>query len=125
MSDDCIFCNSNSLDQALIENDLAYVRYDKFPVAEGHLLVISKRHEEDYFNLSAEEQASLSKLIVQARDLLVKQVSPDGINIGVNIGVAAGQTIMHTHMHIIPRYEKDVTDPRGGIRCVIPDKQKY
>lgn len=50
---------------------------------------------------------------------------PDGFNIGINDGAAAGQTVMHLHIHLIPRYDGDQPDPRGGVRWIFPDKAAY
>ena len=48
-----------------------------------------------------------------------------GFNVGVNVGKDAGQSIMHCHIHLIPRRKGDIENPRGGVRGVIPLKQKY
>lgn len=123
----CPFCDQDvSLaDGVFLENALAYVREDKFPVSPGHLLVIPRRHAVDWFDLSADEQAAVADLINRAKCWLDEQHRPDGYNIGMNCGRAAGQTVMHMHCHLIPRYHGDVADPRGGLRGVIPGKQRY
>ena len=124
---DCPFCATavTLSDGTRLENTLAYVREDKFPVSPGHLLIIPKRHALDWFDLTAEEQAAVTELINQAKAWLEAKNSPDGYNIGMNCGEAAGQTVMHMHCHLIPRYAGDVEDPRGGLRGLIPGKQKY
>lgn len=104
---------------------LVYVRHDGFPVAPGHLLIVTRRHVADYFDATTEEKAEILELLERARAWLRKKHSPDGYNIGVNCGSAAGQTVMHLHVHVIPRYRGDMEDPRGGVRGVIPAKQKY
>ena len=120
--DDCPFCQ---ITEAVLNNDLAYARYDKYPVNEGHLLIIPYRHVSDYFELTKEEQDAMQRLLLEGKELLSEQYEPDGFNVGINIGEAAGQTVWHVHMHLIPRYKGDMDDPRGGVRGVIPDKQKY
>jgi len=117
----CMFCDGD----AYIENELAYARFDRYPVSEGHVLVIPKKHRKNWFDLTEEEQYAIVKLISQLKDLLDKKYLPDGYNIGINCGAAAGQTIAHAHVHIIPRYQGDMKDPRGGVRGVIPEQQKY
>jgi diadenosine tetraphosphate (Ap4A) HIT family hydrolase len=61
----------------------------------------------------------------QRRQIIEADASVTGFNIGINAGKDAGQTIFHCHMHLIPRRVGDVEDPRGGVRGVIPSKQKY
>lgn len=118
----CPFCQEA---QPILENDLAFVRRDGFPVSEGHLLVCTKRHIPSFFAATKDELAAICELIRESEALVERDNSPDGFNIGVNVGEAAGQTIMHVHVHVIPRYSGDVVDPRGGVRGVIPSKQKY
>ena len=120
--DNCIFCNINNY---VLENELAYAIYDKFPVSKGHLLIISKRHVSGYFDATKEEKLAIYDLVDKCKELLEKEYSPDGYNVGINIGEAGGQTVMHLHVHLIPRYNRDVEDPRGGIRGAVPDKMKY
>lgn len=106
-------------DEVIAENPLAYVRYDSNSLSRGHVLVIPRRHVENFFDMSAGEQAAVLALLAQAQRLVQAQHAPDGYNIGVNIGKAGGQSRMHVHVHLIPRYAGDVPDPRGGIRCVL------
>ena len=113
----CIFCIKPET-EILAENDLALAFYDKYPVNEGHVLVIPRRHVESYFEATPKELAAVNKLLFEVRDKLDTRLSPDGYNIGVNVGGAAGQTIFHLHVHIIPRYRGDVPDPRGGVRRI-------
>jgi len=117
----CIFCDGD----AYIENELAYARFDRYPVSEGHVLIIPKRHRKNWFDLKEAEQHAVVELISQVKVLLDKKYRPDGYNIGINCDAAAGQTIEHAHVHVIPRYLGDMDDPRGGVRGVIPSKQKY
>jgi diadenosine tetraphosphate (Ap4A) HIT family hydrolase len=104
----------------VLRNEHAYARYDKYPVNPGHLLVIARRHLPDFFQTSLAERHAMLALMDQAKALLDEKFSPQGYNIGVNVGETAGQTIMHVHVHLIPRYRGDTPDPRGGIRGVIP-----
>lgn len=122
---DCVFCN---LDESRIEieNDLALSFKDLYPVTNGHTLVIPKRKVQSFFDLTEEETAAMFELLyLQKEDLKNKDSSITGFNIGVNDGEDAGQTIMHCHIHLIPRRSGDMEDPRGGVRGVIPEKQSY
>jgi diadenosine tetraphosphate (Ap4A) HIT family hydrolase len=94
-------------------------------VSPGHTLVIPNRHVESFFEIDAEEQAEILAAVREAKLVLDGDLRPDGFNIGLNIGVAAGQTVMHAHVHIIPRFHGDVADPRGGIRHCIPGRGYY
>lgn len=118
----CIFCEREDL---IMENDLAWVKFDKYPVSPGHMLIISKRHISDFFSTTTEERQALSQLLDEAKLLLDREYQPDGYNIGINSGVYAGQSIMHLHIHLIPRYRGDLENPKGGVRGVIPKKQAY
>lgn len=122
MENNCIFCNQEEL---ILENELTWARYDKYPVSPGHLLIITKRHVADFFATTIEERQALNNLLEEAKKILEREYSPDGYNIGINCGEAAGQTIMHLHIHLIPRYQGDIDNPRGGVRGVIPDKRIY
>ncbi len=119
---ECPFCQP---EEVILENRLAWARYDPFPVNPGHMLVITRRHVSDFFHSTKEERTAINSLLEEAKLLLDKKYNPDGYNIGINCGTAAGQTIMHLHIHLIPRYKGDMDDPRGGVRGVIPEKQKY
>ena len=121
----CLFCNSQKSGLAH-ENDLAYASFDTYPVSEYHCLVIPKRHIKDYFELNDEEVLSCNQLIKSLKDYIIK-VDPTvkGFNIGTNAGKISGQSIMHCHIHLIPRREGDVENPQGGVRSVIPSKQHY
>ena len=121
----CIFCDENNFD-IIYSNDLFYVIRDKYPVTEKHTLIILKDHKKNYFDLIDKEIIQLNNIIkFQREDLLREDKTISGFNIGVNIGEDAGQTVMHLHVHLIPRRNGDVQDPRGGVRGVIPKKQKY
>lgn len=121
----CIFCELKDREDIVYENDLVYSIYDSFPVTKGHLLIITKRHIQSYFELSKDELLAIDDALRKGKEILKKLYKPSGYNIGVNDGLSAGQTIMHLHVHLIPRYEFDTENPKGGVRGVIPEKQKY
>lgn len=120
----CPFC---TLPEARIIDDAQYgvVIRDGFPISKGHTLIIPKRHIGSFFELQPDEQADLLALLGRAKGVLDQEFAPQGFNIGINDGPAAGQTVPHLHIHLIPRYEGDQTDPRGGVRWIIPDKADY
>ena len=121
----CLFCNSK-ISGITHENDLAYASYDTYPVSEFHCLIIPKRHVIDYFELTDEELVACNDLIkVIKEEILIKDKNVKAFNIGTNVGKIAGQSIMHCHIHLIPRREGDVENPQGGVRSVIPQKQHY
>jgi diadenosine tetraphosphate (Ap4A) HIT family hydrolase len=122
---ECIFCRPRAESDLLAANDLAVASAAGFPVSPGHALVVPRRHEPDFFSLTAEEQAGVVALVNPVRALLDERFSPDAYNLGVNAGKAAGQTILHTHLHVIPRYAGDVAEPRGGVRWVLPETARY
>ena len=98
---------------------------DGFPVSPGHALVVPRRHVAGLFDLDADEQAAVWSMVAEVRAELAQGLTPDGFNIGLNDGRAAGQTVMHAHVHVIPRSHGDVADPRGGVRWVVPGKAAY
>lgn len=122
--EDCIFCSIDEQER-LIENEYCFARWDKYPVNQGHLLIIPFRHFDNYFDATDDELMSISSLMKEAKKMLDQQYQPDGYNVGVNIGIDAGQSINHVHVHLIPRYKGDVERPKGGVRGVIPAKQNY
>ena len=109
----------------LLENEVGFVIFDGFPVSEGHCLIIPKRVYSSYFDSTPDELIGLHRLVVDTKLLLDQKFKPDGYNIGINCGEHSGQTVPHVHIHLIPRYEGDTENPRGGVRGVIPSKQKY
>ena len=121
----CLFCNIK--DSGLAdENKLAYASYDSYPVTDQHCLIIPKRHVKDYFDLTEEEIVACDQLIKKIKkEIEIKDASVKGFNIGTNSGKIAGQSIMHCHIHLIPRRIGDVENPQGGVRSVIPLKQHY
>ena len=121
----CLFCNIKESGLAE-ENDFAYASYDSYPVTDHHCLIIPKRHIKDYFDLTKEEIIACDQLIKKMKkEIEIKDNSVKGFNIGTNSGKVAGQSIMHCHIHLIPRREGDVEKPQGGVRSVIPLKQHY
>jgi len=125
MEKDCPFCLNNLNSEIILENNFSYAIYDKFPVSKGHILIIPKNHNSNYFDLSLEEQKECLILLNNAKKIIDKEFKPDGYNIGINVNKDAGQTIWHAHIHLIPRYGGDVEEPRGGVRGVIPSKRNY
>ena len=121
----CLFCNVSESGCAH-DNDLAYASYDSYPVSEHHCLIIPKRHIKDYFELTKDELTACHELIKVVKDeILTKDQSVKGFNLGTNKGKVSGQSILHCHFHLIPRREDDVENPQGGVRSVIPNKQHY
>ena len=126
LDDQCIFCNKTNCRVIQNTNHFFIVRDTAYPVTKHHTLIISNRHVGDYFELKKEEIIELNEILINQKNKLIeldKQIT--GFNVGVNIGKDAGQSIMHCHIHLIPRRKGDVEDPRGGVRGVIPSKQKY
>jgi len=119
----CPFCDGD--DERIVQNDLGFAIYDTNPASPGHALVIPKRHIAEYFDASREEKIAILELIDKMKQAIDQKHKPDAYNIGVNIGEVAGQSVPHIHIHIIPRYKGDVENPKGGVRGVIPNKQKY
>ena len=121
----CPFCKIDSQRELIAESNLVYSIYDLFPVSQGHALIIPKRHIADYFELTSEEQTECWGMVNKVKAILNTRFNPDGFNVGINVNEAAGQTVSHVHIHIIPRFQGDVKNPEGGVRGVIPNKQKY
>ena len=121
----CLFCNIK--ESGLVEeNELAYASYDSYPVSELHCLIIPKRHIKNYFELTNDEVIACNDLIKKIKEKIEsKDSSVKGFNVGVNAGKIAGQSILHCHIHLIPRREGDVENPQGCVRSVIPLKQHY
>jgi diadenosine tetraphosphate (Ap4A) HIT family hydrolase len=106
-------------------NALAFAVRDAFPVSPGHTLLVPRRLVVTWFEATREEQHALLDLLDEVKRALDAELQPAGYNVGFNAGAAAGQTVMHLHVHVIPRYAGDMADPRGGVRGVIPGKQRY
>ncbi len=121
----CLFCNIKESELAH-HNELAYASYDSYPVSENHCLIIPKRHINNYFDLSKDELIACDDLIRIVKDEIIKRdKTVKGFNLGTNIGKVSGQSIFHCHFHLIPRRQGDVENPQGGVRSVIPNKQHY
>ena len=122
---ECLFCKGFDKNKIVYEDSTWVAVEDGFPVSKGHTLLIPKRHCETYFDLNYVESSTLGATLNVVKRILDSKYSSNGYNIGTNCGKASGQTIHHCHIHVIPRYDGDVEDPRGGVRGVIPNKQKY
>ncbi|MEN8218987.1 MAG: HIT family protein [Pseudomonadota bacterium] len=120
----CPFCHIND-NQFIFQDDLVMTIRDSYPVSLGHSLIIPKRHIPSLFDATDKEQIALLRALRTAKIDLSQQYAPDGYNIGINDGLVAGQTVMHLHIHLIPRYTGDCTDPRGGVRWIFPEKAAY
>ena len=121
----CIFCELGA-ERIILENELCFAIRDAFPVTEHHTLVIPKRHVADYFDLHQPERNAIEAMLHEQRQSILDQDNTvTGFNVGINAGASAGQTVFHVHVHLIPRRDGDVVDPRGGVRGVIPSEQGY
>ena len=124
--DSCIFCIKSNYKIVEKKKFFFIIRDTAYPVTKHHTLIISNRHIDDYFKLTSEELNELNQILKEQKEKLKSLDSTiSGYNVGVNVGKDAGQSIMHCHIHLIPRRKGDVDDPKGGVRGVIPSKQKY
>lgn len=121
----CVFCGEIDKDRVIYEDSTWIAILDSYPVSEGHTLLIPKRHCKTYFDLNYIETSTLPLTLNVVKFILDSKYKPNGYNIGINCGESAGQTVMHCHIHIIPRYDGDVEDPRGGVRGCIPSRMSY
>ena len=121
----CGFCICIEQGPLSISTPTAVAFQDNFPITQGHTLVVPRQHLASIFDLTPSEYAAIFALVREVRDTLAATYGVSDFNIGVNVGAAAGQTIAHAHIHVIPRRVGDVTDPRGGVRWVIPHKADY
>lgn len=119
----CIFCEIfREGKEVVFQTRHWYAILDRFPVNPGHLLLITQRHASSFIkDLSYDEHSDLFTALIESKKYLEASRNPsgkipNGYNIGINEGKAAGQTIMHIHVHVIPRYYGDIENPRGGIR---------
>ncbi len=123
--DECLFCRANP-NHLVVEDEFCYAVKDSFPVTEFHALIIPKRHVAAYFDLNSSEVTAMHEMLVEMKKTIeAKDNLVTGFNVGVNAGKDVGQSIFHVHVHLIPRRKGDVENPRGGVRGVIPNKQKY
>ncbi|AFZ30135.1 histidine triad (HIT) protein [Gloeocapsa sp. PCC 7428] len=118
----CLFCNPHKCLKFITESATAYAIFDGYPANKGHALVIPKRHVSNYFQLPFKEQAACWLMVNKVQEILNKEFAPDGFNVGINVNRDAGQNMMHTSIHIIPRYKGDAVSSKGGMRNVIPQK---
>ena len=122
----CLFCSRAFRRRAFAEHGTVFAVKDGFAVTEGHTLIIPKRHTADFFSMSDEERWDVNHLVVELKAFMERaDTTITGFNMGTNCGGSAGQTVMHAHVHLIPRRDGDCEDPRGGVRGVIPDRQQY
>lgn len=121
----CPFCNLSRRVEIICETATCVAFYDGYPVSLGHALIIPKRHVANYFDLTNHEREAMNVMLQFVKQKVEERFHPDGFNIGINVNEAAGQSVFHCHMHLIPRYKGDVENPKGGVRGVIPGKQKY
>jgi len=125
LTEECLFCNKKK-QNIIYSTKFIYVVRDSFPVTKYHSLIIPHRHISNFFYLNNDELKDLSKILKKERQSLLnldKEIT--AFNVGVNAGEDSGQSIMHCHIHLIPRRKGDIKNPRGGVRGVIPSKQKY
>ena len=125
MNTECLFCNKKK-QKIIYSSEIFFVVRDSYPVTKHHTLIIPHRHVSNFFDLNDEEFNDLKRVLKKQRQLLIdidKEIS--AFNVGVNAGADAGQSIMHCHIHLIPRRKGDIANPKGGVRGVIPSKQKY
>lgn len=121
----CPFCRLSRRVEVICETATCVAFYDGYPVSPGHALIIPKRHVASYFDLTNHEREAMNVMLQYVKQKVDERYHPDGYNIGINVNEAAGQSVFHVHMHLIPRYKGDVENPKGGVRGVIPNKQKY
>ena len=120
----CPFCNPDAR-RIFYTTPFVIGLWDGFPVSPGHALLVPRRHVPGWFEASDDERAELVSGIDAARSAILEHNRPDGFNVGMNLGEAAGQTVLHLHLHVIPRYQGDMADPRGGVRWVLAEKADY
>lgn len=121
----CPFCRLSRRVEIICETATCVAFYDGYPVSPGHALIIPKRHVASYRDLTNHEKEAMNVVQEYVMKKIDERFHPDGYNVGININEAAGQSVFHCHMHVIPRYKGDVPNPKGGVRGVIPSKQKY
>ena len=125
LTDECLFCNKKK-QKIIYSTKFIYIVRDSYPVTKYHSLIIPHRHVSNFFDLNKNELQDLSKTLIKEKQSLLKlDKKITAFNVGVNAGKDAGQSIMHCHIHLIPRRKGDIENPRGGVRGVIPSKQKY
>jgi len=120
----CPFCNP-APERVFLTGTLVLALWDAFPVSPGHALLVPKRHVASWFDATPDERRELTETVERVRARIEQAHRPQGFNVGWNDGRAAGQTVFHLHLHVIPRYEGDAGDPRGGIRWILPGRARY
>jgi diadenosine tetraphosphate (Ap4A) HIT family hydrolase len=122
----CPFCLDRLKNRLVAEHGTMWAIEDGYPVTEGHLLIIPKRHSPDWLALTEQETRDADALVrILCRRLALANSRITGFNIGMNCGASAGQTVFHAHIHLIPRRDGDTPNPQGGVRGVIPAKMNY
>jgi diadenosine tetraphosphate (Ap4A) HIT family hydrolase len=122
----CPFCFENIQSEIIERLNSVCAIQDKYPVTNGHILIVPIKHSEDFFSLSTDERRDTEVLLLLMKERIARRDSSvTGFNIGTNCGKSAGQTVFHAHIHLIPRRQGDTPDPTGGVRGVIPDKMSY
>ena len=121
----CPFCAPDIERELVTESATVYAMFDKYPVTQGHTLIIPKQHVENYFDLAERTKTACWLVVDRIKMLLTQRFQPNGFNVGINVGHAAGQTVPHVHIHLIPRYTGDVDNPTGGVRNIIPGRGDY
>jgi len=108
--EECIFCRQGSDRDHLVlwSTPLVRVMLNRYPYANGHLMVATRRHLAELGALSEEEMLQLFRAVALCREVLIRASKPDGFNIGINLGKAAGAGVEdHLHMHVVPRWNGD------------------
>lgn len=122
----CVFCAPEAIGNAIAAEGTVYALLDMHPVTTGHTLIIPVRHTADFFTMAHQEQVDALTLLERLRlEMLARDQTVSGFNVGMNCGAVAGQTLPHAHIHLIPRRQGDTPRPRGGVRGVIPAKMDY
>jgi len=109
----CIFCagaeKSHAKEDLILYRDpLAAVLLNRFPYANGHLLVAPARHVADFTELGEAENTAIMRIMQKSVTILGTHLAPHGFNIGLNLGATAGAGIAaHLHWHIVPRWDGD------------------
>ena len=123
---DCTFCSADFVSRSIDQVGEVVVVPDLYPVTSGHLLIVPVEHYTDFFDLPEDLRRTVDQLLFKHRSLIfAEDASVSGFNVGMNCGVSSGQTVMHAHIHLIPRRDGDVGDPRGGVRGCVPVKRIY
>ena len=121
----CPFCCEDIRSQATEALGTVLAIEDRNPVADGHLLVIPRRHATDFFDMTDREKRDAMALLSILRERALREdPAISGINVGTNCGASAGQRIMHAHIHFIPRRDSDRQRP-GGVKGVIRNRMAY